>query len=83
MVLPNCRSNIELQLENNTYIYDDVGDESLKYDESRARRNTIPPAKVPTAKYMLAYLPRPPTETDGYGISSPKVGALNNVARCL
>ncbi|XP_034281131.1 G protein-activated inward rectifier potassium channel 4-like [Pantherophis guttatus] len=72
MVLPNCRSNIELQLENNPYIYGDIGEEPLKYDKSMVRRNSIPPAKIPTAKYMLAYLPRPPTETDSHGISSPK-----------
>lgn len=83
MVLPNCRSNIELQLDDNLYVYKSSGDEPLKYDESRDRRNSIPPAKLPTAKYMLAYLPRPPTETSSHGASSPKVGAPNNVAKGL
>ncbi|XP_039206441.1 G protein-activated inward rectifier potassium channel 4-like [Crotalus tigris] len=72
MVLPNCRSNIELQLDDNLYVYKNSGEEPLKYDESRVRRNSIPPAKIPTAKYILASLPRPPTETDSHGASSPK-----------
>ncbi|XP_065711601.1 G protein-activated inward rectifier potassium channel 4-like [Patagioenas fasciata] len=36
-------------------------------EEPRSRSNSVPPAHAPTAKHMLAYLPRPPTDTSGYG----------------
>ncbi|KAM9217136.1 ATP-sensitive inward rectifier potassium channel 12-like [Leptosomus discolor] len=36
-------------------------------EEPRGRSNSIPPAQTPTAKHMLAYLPRPPTDTSWYG----------------
>ncbi|XP_075630749.1 G protein-activated inward rectifier potassium channel 4-like [Balearica regulorum gibbericeps] len=36
-------------------------------EEPRGRSNSIPPAQTPTAKHMLAYLPRPPTDTSRYG----------------
>nr|XP_030146622.3 G protein-activated inward rectifier potassium channel 4-like isoform X1 [Taeniopygia guttata] len=36
-------------------------------EEPRGRSNSIPPAQTPTAKHMLAYLPRPPADTSRYG----------------
>ncbi|XP_063211634.1 G protein-activated inward rectifier potassium channel 3-like isoform X2 [Chroicocephalus ridibundus] len=36
-------------------------------EEPRGRSNSVPPAQTPTAKHMLAYLPRPPTDTSRYG----------------
>lgn len=42
-------------------------------EETRSRSNSVPPAHVPTAKHMLAYLPRPPTDTSGYGTFRQKV----------
>ncbi|XP_065553034.1 G protein-activated inward rectifier potassium channel 4-like [Lathamus discolor] len=36
-------------------------------EEPRGRSNSIPAAQTPTAKHMLAYLPRPPTDTSRYG----------------
>ncbi|XP_054659402.1 G protein-activated inward rectifier potassium channel 4-like [Grus americana] len=39
----------------------------LAPEEPRGRSNSIPPAQTPTAKHMLAYLPRPPTDTSRYG----------------
>ncbi|XP_030361084.1 G protein-activated inward rectifier potassium channel 4-like [Strigops habroptila] len=36
-------------------------------EEPRGRSNSIPLAQTPTAKHMLAYLPRPPTDTSRYG----------------
>lgn len=73
MALPVGSSGMELQpgkrLRNNT------GDWQLQHQESWNRRNSIPPAKTPTAKHILAYLPRPPTETGSYGTFPQKVGA--------
>ncbi|XP_039578075.1 G protein-activated inward rectifier potassium channel 4-like isoform X2 [Passer montanus] len=39
----------------------------LPPEEPRGRSNSIPPAQTPTAKHMLAYLPRPPSDTSRYG----------------
>ncbi|XP_015277817.1 PREDICTED: G protein-activated inward rectifier potassium channel 4-like [Gekko japonicus] len=47
--------------------HNNAGDWWLTCEDSRSRRNSIPPAKTPTAKHMLAYLPRPPTDTSRYG----------------
>ncbi|XP_074705046.1 G protein-activated inward rectifier potassium channel 4-like [Strix aluco] len=44
-----------------------VGGDWLAPEEPRGRSNSIPPAQTPTAKHMLAYLPRPPTDTSRYG----------------
>lgn len=45
----------------------------LAPEEPRGRSNSIPPAQTPTAKHMLAYLPRPPTDTSRYGTFPQKV----------
>ncbi|XP_030320697.1 G protein-activated inward rectifier potassium channel 4 [Calypte anna] len=39
-------------------------------EEPRGRSNSIPPAQTPTAKHMLAYLPRPPSGSGRYGTFS-------------
>ncbi|XP_074972283.1 G protein-activated inward rectifier potassium channel 4-like [Phalacrocorax aristotelis] len=44
-----------------------VGGGQLVPEEPRGRSNSIPPAQTPTAKHLLAYLPRPPTDTSRYG----------------
>ncbi|CAI5795366.1 G protein-activated inward rectifier potassium channel 4-like [Podarcis lilfordi] len=67
MVLPLASSSMELQPDNGLCVRNNTGDWRLKSEESRSRRNSIPPAKAPIAKHMLAYLPRPPTETSQYG----------------
>ncbi|XP_042656355.1 G protein-activated inward rectifier potassium channel 4-like [Tyto alba] len=46
---------------------DGSGSGWLAPEEPRGRSNSIPPAQTPTAKHMLAYLPRPPTDTSRYG----------------
>ncbi|XP_075377392.1 G protein-activated inward rectifier potassium channel 4-like [Mycteria americana] len=43
------------------------GGSRLAPEEPRGRSNSVPPAQTPTAKHMLAYLPRPPTDTSRYG----------------
>lgn len=45
----------------------------LAPEEPRGRSNSIPPAQTPTAKHLLAYLPRPPTDTSRYGTFPQKV----------
>ncbi|XP_020650119.3 G protein-activated inward rectifier potassium channel 4 [Pogona vitticeps] len=67
MVLPVTSSNMELQPERGLCTRTAHAKWRPKWEESRSRRNSIPPAKTPTAKHMLAYLPRPPTETSSYG----------------
>ncbi|XP_060643631.1 G protein-activated inward rectifier potassium channel 4-like [Anolis sagrei] len=72
MVLPAASSNMELQPDKGLYVRNNTGDWRLSYEEFRNRRNSIPPTKTPTAKHMLAYLPRPPTETSSYGTFTQK-----------
>ncbi|KYO42656.1 G protein-activated inward rectifier potassium channel 4-like [Alligator mississippiensis] len=67
MVLPVTSSNMELRQDDGLCVHNDVGSCRLTYEESRSRRKSIPPAQMPTAKHMLAYLPRPPTDTSRYG----------------
>lgn len=54
--------------------HNSVGSTWLPREEPRGRRNSIPPAQAPTARHMLAYLPRPPTDTSRYGTFPQKVG---------
>ncbi|RXM91268.1 G protein-activated inward rectifier potassium channel 4 [Acipenser ruthenus] len=37
-----------------------------------SRRNSIPPAQTPSARHMLAYLPRPSTDSSRYETFTPK-----------
>ncbi|XP_075765893.1 G protein-activated inward rectifier potassium channel 4-like [Pelodiscus sinensis] len=67
MVLPVASSSMELQQDNGLCVRNHVGSCWLKREEPRSRRNSIPPVQTPTAKHMLAYLPRPPTDTSRYG----------------
>ncbi|XP_062995070.1 G protein-activated inward rectifier potassium channel 4-like [Elgaria multicarinata webbii] len=67
MALPVASSSMELQPDKGLCVPNNISDWRQKYEESRIRRNSIPPAKTPTAKHMLAYLPRPPTESGRYG----------------
>ncbi|XP_048368745.1 G protein-activated inward rectifier potassium channel 4-like [Sphaerodactylus townsendi] len=68
MPLPAPSGNMEdSQLDSKACPRNNVGDWRLMNDDSRSRRNSIPPAKTPTAKHMLAYLPRHPTDTSRYG----------------
>nr|XP_005291465.1 G protein-activated inward rectifier potassium channel 4-like [Chrysemys picta bellii]XP_005291466.1 G protein-activated inward rectifier potassium channel 4-like [Chrysemys picta bellii]XP_042707787.1 G protein-activated inward rectifier potassium channel 4-like [Chrysemys picta bellii]XP_042707788.1 G protein-activated inward rectifier potassium channel 4-like [Chrysemys picta bellii] len=67
MVLPIASSSMELQQDNGLCVRNNIGGCRLKYEEPRSRRNSIPPVQTPTAKHMLAYLPRPPTDTSRYG----------------
>ncbi|XP_077162646.1 uncharacterized protein LOC143821971 isoform X2 [Paroedura picta] len=55
------------QPDDGTCVQNNAGDWWLTGEDSRSRRNSIPPAKTPMAKHMLAYLPRPPTDTSRYG----------------
>ncbi|XP_031455496.1 G protein-activated inward rectifier potassium channel 4-like [Phasianus colchicus] len=47
--------------------HNSLGSTWLPREEPWGRRNSIPPAQAPTARHMLAYLPRPPTDTSRYG----------------
>ncbi|XP_062450379.1 G protein-activated inward rectifier potassium channel 4-like [Rhea pennata] len=67
MVLPVTGSSMELQQGNSLCVHNNIGSCWLKHEETRGRRNSIPPVQTPTAKHMLAYLPRPPTDTSRYG----------------
>ncbi|XP_013798954.1 G protein-activated inward rectifier potassium channel 4-like [Apteryx mantelli] len=67
MVLPVTGSNMELQQDNSLCLHNNISSCRLKHEEPRGRRNSIPPVQTPTAKHMLAYLPRPPTATSRYG----------------
>ncbi|XP_074833209.1 G protein-activated inward rectifier potassium channel 4-like [Carettochelys insculpta] len=67
MVLPVASSSMELQQDNGLCVHNNIGGCRLKYEEPRSRRNSIPPVQTPTAKHMLAYLPRPPTDSSRYG----------------
>ncbi|KAM5142259.1 G protein-activated inward rectifier potassium channel 4-like [Mantella aurantiaca] len=60
-------SSMDLQQDNGSCVRNHVNDNRLKVDDPRIRRNSIPPVQTPTAKHMLAYLPRPPTDTNRYG----------------
>ncbi|XP_005987337.1 G protein-activated inward rectifier potassium channel 4-like [Latimeria chalumnae] len=60
-------SATELQKNNGVYVRNHTNVCSVKCEEHRSRRNSIPPAQAPTAKHMLAYLPRPPMDTCNYG----------------
>ncbi|XP_059685528.1 G protein-activated inward rectifier potassium channel 4-like [Gavia stellata] len=46
--------------------HNSIGSGWLAPEEPRGRSNSIPPAQTPTAKHMLAYLPRPPTDSSRY-----------------
>ncbi|CAM5172023.1 unnamed protein product [Eretmochelys imbricata] len=67
MVLPIASSSMELQQDNGLCVRNSIGGCWLKYEEPRSWRDSIPPVQTPTAKHMLAYLPRPPTDTSRYG----------------
>ncbi|XP_032651959.1 G protein-activated inward rectifier potassium channel 4-like [Chelonoidis abingdonii] len=67
MVLPVASSSMELQQDNRLSVRNNIGGCWLKYEEPRSRRNSIPPVQTPTAKHMLAYLSRPPMDTNRYG----------------
>ncbi|XP_069470336.1 G protein-activated inward rectifier potassium channel 4-like isoform X2 [Ambystoma mexicanum] len=67
MALALTCSSHELQQDNGTCVQNHVNDRRMKLEEAWGRRNSIPPAQTPTAKHMLAYLPRPPTDTSRYG----------------
>uniref|UniRef100_A0A8C5PQU7 G protein-activated inward rectifier potassium channel 3 n=1 Tax=Leptobrachium leishanense TaxID=445787 RepID=A0A8C5PQU7_9ANUR len=61
-------SSLDLQKDNGSCVRNHVGDCRLKVvEDTRVRRNSVPPTQTPTAKHMLAYLPRPPTDTSRYG----------------
>lgn len=52
-------------------------------EEPRGRSNSIPPAQTPTAKHMLAYLPRPPTDSSWYGTFPQKVWLVPGLSGIL
>ncbi|XP_018424683.1 PREDICTED: G protein-activated inward rectifier potassium channel 4-like [Nanorana parkeri] len=60
-------SSMDLQQDNGSCVPNHLNDNRLKVDDPRIRRNSIPPVQMPTGKHMLAYLPRPPTDTNRYG----------------
>ncbi|XP_068096889.1 G protein-activated inward rectifier potassium channel 4-like [Hyperolius riggenbachi] len=60
-------SSMDLQQDNGPCMRNYVNDNRLKVEETRIRRNSIPPVQTPTGKHMLAYLPRAPTDTSRYG----------------
>ncbi|XP_040181959.1 G protein-activated inward rectifier potassium channel 4-like [Rana temporaria] len=60
-------SSMDLQQDNGACMRNHVNDNSLKVEDPRIRRYSIPPVQTPTGKHMLAYLPRPPTDTNRYG----------------
>ncbi|XP_063797835.1 G protein-activated inward rectifier potassium channel 4-like [Pseudophryne corroboree] len=65
LVVPS--SSMDLQQDNGPCVLNHVNENRLKVEEQRIRRNSIPPVQTPTAKHMLAYLPRAPTDTSRYG----------------
>ncbi|XP_063292866.1 G protein-activated inward rectifier potassium channel 4-like [Pelobates fuscus] len=68
MALAAPSSSLDLQKDNGSCVRNHINDGRLKVAEDpRVRRNSVPPAQTPTAKHMLAYLPRPPTDTSRYG----------------
>ncbi|KAM8927582.1 G protein-activated inward rectifier potassium channel 4-like [Pelodytes ibericus] len=67
MALTGPSSNLDLQQDNGSCVKNHVCENRLKVDDPRVRRNSIPPVQTPTGKHMLAYLPRPPTDTSRYG----------------
>lgn len=73
-VLTAASSSTEPQWERSLCTRNGVGGSWLLREESRGRRNSIPPAQAPTARHMLAYLPRPPTDSSRYGTFPQKVG---------
>lgn len=73
-VLTATGSGTEPQWERSLCTHNGVGGCWLLREESRGRRNSIPPTQAPTARHMLAYLPRPPTDTSRYGTFPQKVG---------
>ncbi|KAH0623351.1 hypothetical protein JD844_031590 [Phrynosoma platyrhinos] len=52
MVLPMASSNMELQPDTGLCVRNNTGDWRLSHEESRSRRNSIPPAKTPKAKHI-------------------------------
>ncbi|MEE6484685.1 hypothetical protein FKM82_013975 [Ascaphus truei] len=67
MALAAPSSSLDLQQDNGSCVRNHINESRLKVDDPRARRNSIPPVQTPTAKHMLAYLPRGPTDTSRYG----------------
>ncbi|KAM4703963.1 G protein-activated inward rectifier potassium channel 4-like [Rhinophrynus dorsalis] len=67
MALAFPSNHLDLQQDNGSCVHNHISDNRLKIDDPRVRRNSVPPAQTPTAKHMLAYLPRPPTDTSRYG----------------
>lgn len=59
------------------------GSDWLVPTEPRGRSNSIPPAQTPTAKHMLAYLPRPPTDTSQYGTFPQEVWLVPGLSASL
>lgn len=70
-VLPASSS---MEPQHSLCTHNSVGSTWLPREEPWGRRNSIPPAQAPTARHMLAYLPRPPTDTSRYGTFPQKVG---------
>ncbi|KAM9299612.1 G protein-activated inward rectifier potassium channel 4-like [Gastrophryne carolinensis] len=60
-------NSMDLQQDNGPCLRNHVNDNRLKVEDPKIRRNSIPPVQTPTAKHMLAYLPRAPTDTSKYG----------------
>ncbi|KAM4652515.1 G protein-activated inward rectifier potassium channel 4-like [Discoglossus pictus] len=67
MALAVPSNSMDFQKDNGSCVRNHTNDNRLKVDDHRIRRNSIPPVQTPTAKHMLAYLPRPPTDTSRYG----------------
>ncbi|XP_015739348.1 G protein-activated inward rectifier potassium channel 4-like [Coturnix japonica] len=61
--------------------HNSTGSSWLLREEPRGRRNSIPPVHAPTARHMLAYLPRPPSDTSRYGTfpQKPEVPAAHTL----
>ncbi|XP_069598701.1 G protein-activated inward rectifier potassium channel 4-like isoform X1 [Ranitomeya imitator] len=67
MALAVASNSMDLHQPNGPCLRNHINESRLKVDDPRVRRNSIPPAQAPTAKHMLAYLPRPPTDNNRYG----------------
>ncbi|XP_078540098.1 G protein-activated inward rectifier potassium channel 4-like [Lissotriton helveticus] len=88
MAMALTSSSHELQQDNGMCFHNHVTDYRVKLEEARGRRNSIPPVQTPNAKHMLAYLPRPPTDTSRYGtfpqkpetmvVSTPSTEEINH-----
>ncbi|XP_044133586.1 G protein-activated inward rectifier potassium channel 4-like [Bufo gargarizans] len=67
MALAVPSNSMDLNQNNGPCVRNHINESRLKVDDPRIRRNSIPPAQAPTAKHMVAYLPRPPTDNNKYG----------------